>query len=396
MSEMDSVDAIKKRLTSRLTNAKKPLVCLTMIVKNESQIIERVLESLRDKINLISICDTGSTDNTAELIEQFGAKHNIPTKVHHEPFRHFAYNRTKSAQLARETFPNATWLLLSDADHIWEGTMPNTSLLTADQYLVEQYDSAMRYWNTRLIRASIDFECVCVTHEYWRVSRTHKLPIKRANLTSLCIFDKGDGGCKNDKLERDERLLTAALADPETEREHITRYRFYLGQTLQALGKYKESIDMYQQRVEDGGFAEEVYYSKFQIGRNWEHMAWKEDKNQEYFQKSKEAYLEAYKSRPTRAEALYALCKLHRRLSEHKECFDYALIGNEIAFPKEDILFIDQRCHDYLFDFELSIVAYYVGEKDLARMCLESLLEREDELPEGIISQCKHNAQFYI
>ena len=41
-----------------------------MIVKNESKIIERCLNSVKNIIDCYSIVDTGSTDNTKELIQK--------------------------------------------------------------------------------------------------------------------------------------------------------------------------------------------------------------------------------------------------------------------------------------------------------------------------------------
>ena len=48
-----------------------PTICLNMIVKDEADIIINTLTNLVDKIPIHYwvICDTGSTDNTAELIE---------------------------------------------------------------------------------------------------------------------------------------------------------------------------------------------------------------------------------------------------------------------------------------------------------------------------------------
>ena len=43
-------------------------ICLNMIVKNEAKIITRLLESVVDIIDYWVICDTGSTDNTCEMI----------------------------------------------------------------------------------------------------------------------------------------------------------------------------------------------------------------------------------------------------------------------------------------------------------------------------------------
>ena len=48
-----------------------PKLCLNMIVKNESAIIERLLETVAPIIDTYCICDTGSTDDTKEKIENF-------------------------------------------------------------------------------------------------------------------------------------------------------------------------------------------------------------------------------------------------------------------------------------------------------------------------------------
>ena len=49
----------------------KQTICLNMIVKNESHIIEKTLENICNKIKISYwvISDTGSTDNTVELIK---------------------------------------------------------------------------------------------------------------------------------------------------------------------------------------------------------------------------------------------------------------------------------------------------------------------------------------
>ena len=45
-------------------------ICLNMIVKNESAILRRLLESVLPLIDSYCICDTGSTDDTIEIKEK--------------------------------------------------------------------------------------------------------------------------------------------------------------------------------------------------------------------------------------------------------------------------------------------------------------------------------------
>ena len=51
-----------------------PTICLTMIVKNESKVIRKCIDSVRDYINYWVIVDTGSTDGTQDLIKEIMAE----------------------------------------------------------------------------------------------------------------------------------------------------------------------------------------------------------------------------------------------------------------------------------------------------------------------------------
>lgn len=78
---------------------KTPTICLNMIVKNESKIITRLLDSVISIIDFYCICDTGSTDNTCEIITEYFKNDEminekiITGKIIHEPFINFEYNR---------------------------------------------------------------------------------------------------------------------------------------------------------------------------------------------------------------------------------------------------------------------------------------------------------------
>jgi glycosyltransferase involved in cell wall biosynthesis len=84
-----------------------------MIVKNESKVILRLLQSVLPIIDGYCICDTGSTDNTIELIETFFREKNIPGKVIQEPFQDFGYNRSFALKACEQM--NAEYILLLDA-----------------------------------------------------------------------------------------------------------------------------------------------------------------------------------------------------------------------------------------------------------------------------------------
>lgn len=428
---------LKDRLRKKLAIKQGPKkICLTMIVRNESKNMPRLLNSIKSVIDMISIVDTGSTDDTEQIILNWGKEHSVPTTVHHEPFKNFAYNRTHSIRAAKSAYPNADYFLLSDADFVWEvdvGNKFDKTLLVDHKYLVEQYNKSLSYWNIRLLSAKVQFECVAVTHEYWREVKTQSEytgEVRTAKITTLVIDDREDGGCKGDKFERDERLLRAGLEDPATP-DLRPRYRFYLAQTLKDMGRHEESIEWYAKRIEDRGWPEEVYYAKFQIGFNHEQLGWKkkhcieimaksspsEDdlefstkwnptnkdlsvlvrESTKHFTDAAVSYLAAYNYRKTRAEALYYLTRMYRLLGMNEMTLTYALMGKKIPYPEQDTLFIERSCYTYLFDIEISIAAYYVPEKkDLGREAISRLMSQIDELPDDIARMVEMNSRHYI
>src|SRR4051794_7539625 len=105
-----------KRVGTRVTRADgRPSVCLTMIVKDETAVIERCLRALRPFIDCWSIVDTGSTDGTQRLIASSLA--DLPGELHERPWRDFGHNRTEALALARAW---ADYSLMIDADETFD------------------------------------------------------------------------------------------------------------------------------------------------------------------------------------------------------------------------------------------------------------------------------------
>ena len=67
-----------------------------MIVKNESKIITRLFDSLIGIIDCYCICDTGSTDDTINLITKYFFAHNIG---------HLHFKHVKTPQIAEAFWP---------------------------------------------------------------------------------------------------------------------------------------------------------------------------------------------------------------------------------------------------------------------------------------------------
>ena len=58
---------------------------LTQIMKNESHVAERMLNSIKSIVDGICVVDTGSTDNSIEIVKKWGEDNNVETYVLERP-----------------------------------------------------------------------------------------------------------------------------------------------------------------------------------------------------------------------------------------------------------------------------------------------------------------------
>jgi tetratricopeptide (TPR) repeat protein len=319
-----------------------------MIVKNEARVLERCLASARPLLDAAVICDTGSADDTVEVARRFGERHALLVDVVREPWVDFGTNRTRALHAALERIERwgwdtrSTWLLLLDADQVLEArATPDPAAWTADAYLLAQQSGDERYWNLRLVRADRRLRYVGATHEYLALP-----PDARCErLETWLVVDGNDGGARDDKFERDRRLLTAALErDPGD-----TRALFYLARTYRALGERLKALSLFRRRVAEGGWIEEVWHSWFAVAQLL-HEAGEP-------RAARAALLEARRTDPARAEALELLARVHRETGDRTRAAAVARRGLALAVPADRSLFVDRRTYAHGLRAELARAA---------------------------------------
>ena len=367
-----------------------PKLCLNMIVKNESKIITRLFDSVVDIIDSYLICDTGSTDNTVQLITDYFLEHGKPGKVIVEPFKNFEHNRTFALQ-ACENNPDIDYVLLMDADMVlMKGPQFNLGnfkdqLLTADVFHLFQGSDRFSYKNVRIVKNNMGIKYWGVTHEV--ISTPDGTQYSQIERNTLFIDDIGDGGAKADKFERDIRLLTQGLV----EKPNNDRYTFYLANSYRDSGNREKAIEMYKKRIEIGGWFDEVWHSYYSIGRcyNWSGQP----------ELAIAYWLLAYDYFPKRLENIYEIIHHYRNASKHKLAYEFYKIAQEqlkgVDKSKIDYLFLQNDVYDYKIDYEYTIVGYYYNPEniDMAALSMRVLTARNIE--DSILKNVLSNYKFY-
>ena len=359
----------------------QPKLCLNMIVKNEARIIERFLDSVIDYIDAYLICDTGSTDNTQNIISAYFQRHDtIKGELINHPFENFGKTRSFALQKCRELI-NPQYILLLDADMVWQPTIPPKDfcrvLLDENRhqnpqkinlFYIYQGSNTFNSKNVRIIEAHPDISYWGVTHEYVNCPQENANYITLKN-PDVFINDIGDGGSKADKFKRDIELLKAGLDEnPDND-----RYTFYLANSLKDSGQNEEAIVYYKKRIELGGWFEEVWLSYFSMGECYKHLG---DMSNALF-----AWNGAYNFHSGRLENLYKIINYYRLNGNNRLAYAYySVADNERKNNKkinnaEDYVFKQKDVYEYKLDYELTIVGYYCNylNYDLAATSMKVL-----------------------
>lgn len=338
-------------------NAKnKQTICLNMIVKNESAVIERCLKTVKPLIDYWVIVDTGSTDGTQKIIKEY--LKDIPGELHERPWENFAYNRNEALELAKD---KADYILRIDADEqlIFSDDFA-LPYLDKDFYYILTEHSGSNYYRNQLFNNALNWRWVGVLHEVLQCSQAKTHAVLKG-VKNLYGFD----GCRSQdpqKFQKDALILEEALK----KEPNNSRYVFYLAQSYKDANNYKLAIKNYQKRAEMGGWQEEIFSSLFQIGLLQE--ASQEDP--QIFCKS---YYKAFHCSPSHIEPLYRLANYYRR--DENYLMGYLLSKYALSLPcPTDALFVEKWIYDYGMLMELSLCAYYLGKYEEAKKASDKLL----------------------
>src|SRR5581483_6823918 len=95
-----------------------PTLVAVIMVKNEEHVIRETLQPFVDGgVDAFFVFDTGSTDNTIEVTQNFFESHHITHGyIEQEPFIDFATSRNHALERAHQKFPHAAFIIMLDAE----------------------------------------------------------------------------------------------------------------------------------------------------------------------------------------------------------------------------------------------------------------------------------------
>lgn len=350
-------------------------VCLNMIVKNESAVITRCLESVKPIIDYWVIVDTGSTDGTQKIIKEY--MKDLPGELYEKPWKNFEHNRNEALEFAKG---KSDYILFIDADEVL-AYEPDFKLppLKENFYFITTNFNGTKYSRVQLIDNKLNWKWKGVLHE------AVDAPGRKTSglIAGVENVVRTDGARSKDpeKYQKDAKLLEDALvAEPNNK-----RYVFYLAQSYRDAEDNKKALETYGKRAKMGGWDEEVFFSLFQMAILKERLKYPEDE-------IIAAYYDAFTFRPTRAEPLNYLAEFYRKDDRFGEGYVAAKAGLAIPQPK-DLLFVEQWSYDYGLLLECSVCAYWLGKYQECHDQTLKILAVKD-LPQNVKECAERNLAF--
>lgn len=349
-------------------------IVLCMIVKNESEVIERCLASTLPIIDTFCIVDTGSTDDTISKIRKFFEQVGIDGVIHERPWVNFGTNRTEALELARP-LGDYTWMI--DADEILEfdGNFDPDKFkasLKADLYNVFASYGGIKYHRPQLTSNKKQFVYRGILHEYVDCTGTIDTRDFANGILNRPIQD-GARSKLPDKYAKDAEVFEEALKGKVDEKD-FNRYHFYLAQSYRDSQQWQKAHDAYIKRAKLGGWNEEVFYSLFQVGRLKEILEHPIDEIVRY-------YVQAYDANPWRAEPLWAAARACKVYGRFDQAFVFAKQASRLPHPN-GALFVSTPVYEWLALDELCVSSLWLGKFRTAINCATRLLNENKYPPE--------------
>jgi GR25 family glycosyltransferase involved in LPS biosynthesis len=358
-------------------------ICLNMIVKNESMIIKEILLNISKYIDYWVISDTGSTDNTIEVIKNFFQESKISGKIFQDKWIDFGTNRTIALKhaLNESKIYNLDYIFIMDADDLIEGELKWPEIMDADGYYLK-FGVNFVYLRQQIFKSTLTWIYRGVLHEFPEC--VNKKPTNIKKIEGEYYINSRRLSSRNsdpEKYLKDALILEKAIEENK-EPELLSRYLFYTGQSYYDYNNYEKSLYWYKKRVDCGGWIEEIYYSMFKIAECMIKLSYEKNEIIKTLLKG----INIIKERPEcyyilgdYLESLYNLENNHEKKNKflNLSYFYFNLLNNLSYVPERDStrLFLYKEIYNWLGKYKFGEISFKLEKYQEVKNICDEILE---------------------
>jgi predicted O-methyltransferase YrrM len=345
------------------------LINLCIMVKNGGEQFEKMLQDNMHLIDRWTILDTGSTDNTIDIIERtlVGKKRG---ELYHEPFLNFRDSRNRLLELAGET---CKFTLMLDDTYVVQGDLREfLNEVRGDQFsdsftLYIKSDD-VEYGSNRVLKTDRKLKYRFKIHEVIQDTNNKNvvIPILRSHILDGRFEYMEERTMARKQL--DLRLLQEEIdEDPDNPRSY-----YYMAQTYNLLKEYEKAYEYFMLRADHpvDGFIQEKIDSVFEGARcaNFQlDKPWAE---------CEALYKRAYELDKTRPDSLYFIGIHYYLENDRKSAYDYFKLAFEIGYPIHCQYSLKPTLSYHFLPKFLTQLCYEYENYTLGEQCARLFLEK--------------------
>lgn len=317
-----------------------PTIALCLITFNESKVLLRCLNSLLPIIDYYLIVDTGSSDNSKQIIKDFFDSNGIEGEIHDAPNFDMSENLNFAFSKLKDKVDFAFYI---DSDN---------ELVVPEKFNIETFKKQLILFDGGIIKTIGDNQENGKTLLYnlnknWTWNGViHEVATCDGGMppmdTGLNIIIHNDGNSWTSQTLKEKYLKHVKMLLKDIEKNGLNpRTVFYIAQSYRDADEPHKAIEWYERRTElKNGFYEELYYSRLMIaGLKWQ-------LNYPVMEVADE-YMRCGELDTLRAEHLFNLKQMYER-NNRPQCaikIGELLIKYKNPYPNR-ILFINPLAYD--------------------------------------------------
>lgn len=329
------------------------LINLCIMVKNGGQQFEQMLKENMGLIDKWTILDTGSTDNTIEIIKKnlIGIKKG---NLYQEEFINFRDSRNRLLELAGE---KCKYTLMLDDTYIIKGDLRTflnnvRSDQFSDSFSLFIKSDDVEYGSNRILKSNRKLKYLYKIHEVIQNENNNNviIPIQDA------YINDGRFEYMEQRTMNRKSLDLQFLFEELEENPNNPRTYYYLGQTYNLLKDYENAFKWMMERVnhKEEGFLQEKVDACFEAARiaNFSlNKPWNE---------VEPIYKRAYELDKERPDSLYFLGIHYYLENNYLKAFDYFKKAYEIGYPFHKQYSLKPSLSYYFLPKFLTTTCYHV------------------------------------
>ena len=322
-------------------------ISLCMIVRNEEDVLERCLESVKDVVDEIILVDTGSEDRTKEIAARYTDK--VCDYLWNDDFA-----AARNYSFSRAEMEYQMWL---DADDVLEEedrkrflTMKGQLDAGTDVVMLpyhvgfdESGNPTMTYYRERLLKRSSGFLWQGAVHEVIAPS-------------GRIVY--GNAAISHRKLHPSDPDRNLRIYEQMKKQGGITdpRHQFYYGRELYYHERYGEAADVLENFLREGkGWRENNISACLNLSECLEKAG--------KWEAALAALFWSFRYGSPRPEVCCAIGNWFLESGETKEAVYWYLQAKEQVTDEKSGAFVNPDCHDFIPDIQLCVCYERLGQR---------------------------------